>query len=64
MELFERMEKHGVPNVRITPEEWQKYYANTYNILSLDNDEQDLIFAAQDIIQIYLLRVAEQKEQK
>lgn len=60
MELYERMRKHGVGGVRIEMDEWEKHYANTYNIIGLNNSEQEKINAAEDIIAIYLLREQEE----
>jgi len=63
-EIYEEAEKLGVPDICITAEEWRKEYANAYNILALDGSEMDKIFAAQDIIKIYLLLQARQAAQQ
>ena len=55
MELWQEMNHYKIPKVRISTEEWEKEYANTYNILALHAPTLDLILAAQDIIRIYLL---------
>jgi hypothetical protein len=62
MELFERIKRAGVENVRISREEWRKEYANTYAILGLGKySDDELIAAAEDIITIYLMLQAENK---
>lgn len=60
MEMYEELRKYGIPQVRISAEEWQKDYAVTYNVLGLDVPEEDARFAAEDIIMIYLLKKAKE----
>jgi len=59
MELFQRMKKHHIENVRISDEEWRKEYGNTYNTIGINATDQEKIAFAEDIISIYLLREAE-----
>jgi len=62
MELFEEMKKHRIPDIRINMDEWKKEYANTYNIIGLNNTEEEKAAAAEDIISIYLLLQAKKLE--
>lgn len=66
MQLYEEMNKYGIPDVRITKEEWLAKYANTYNVIAITNDEykEDIVFAAEDIIRIYLLEQAKNAAQQ
>jgi hypothetical protein len=59
MELYEEFAKYGIPDVKISVEEWEREYDNTYSILSLNNSTTDKILAAEDIIAIYLLLQAQ-----
>lgn len=68
MELFDEFKKYRIPEVHLTPEEWEKNY-HTYSIAGLrapgNNKEERstaLLMAAEDIIRIYLLQEAKRAQ--
>jgi len=65
-ELYERMAKHGIPEITITLEDFERDYF-TYSIVNLPNNphlsKQDVILAIQDAISIYLLLQKERGKQ-
>ncbi len=64
MELFEELDKYGIFPIFISKDEWKKEYSNNYNILFLNDNEEDLILAAQSIISKYLLLEAKKDEEE
>lgn len=63
-ELFQLLAEYHIPDIRISKEEWEQHYSNTYNVIGLNNTEDEKRFAAEDIIKIYLLRKAQDDHNK